>query len=395
MQLFNYIGGIAGTGKSYQLKQLNDKYPDSSVLTATTGVAAINMGCGITINSLLWYYNHNSLLDAWTSGKLDFRLNKVYHALGIRRILLDEVSMLSADDLSILCLAIDRLNENLAKNNKPQLGMTICGDFAQLPPIEGRFAFESEHWEKFEHTTEILHDVYRQNDPEFIQALQWVREGEGKKAADYFADKMNKLGDPAFDGTTLYPYNSSVDRQNSYRLEKVQGGTISFKAYKNRKQRPEWKNIPETLKLKLGSLVMILANRSHEGELIYCNGDLGHIIIKDRDTATVKLQRTGEEVEVKYVTRRNEEISGGEKKILGDINYMPLRLAYASTVHKSQGLTLDSVQIDIRPKFYHECPGMLYVAMSRCRSKEGLRLIGSPKTFAQNCTVNPKIRRFL
>jgi ATP-dependent exoDNAse (exonuclease V) alpha subunit len=395
MQLFNYIGGIAGTGKSYQLKALNDKYPETTVLTATTGVAAINMGRGITINSLLWYFNHSDLLDSWTSGKLDYRLGEVYHKLGIRRILLDEVSMLNADDLSILCLAIDRLNESLAKKDRQLFGMTLCGDFAQLPPIEGRFAFESEHWDKFEDNTEILHKVYRQRDPEFIQALQWVREGEGKKAAEYFRDVMHKLGDPAFDGTTLYPYNSSVDRQNAYRLGKVQGGTVFFRASRSGKQRPEWKNVPDKLQLKHSSLVMILANRTEEGEFLYCNGDLGYLVEKYEDKAKVELQRNGRLVDVKFVTRKNTEIRNDEKRIVGEINYMPLRLAYASTIHKSQGLTLDAVQIDIRPKFYRECAGMLYVGLSRARTKSGLRMLGSPKTFIQQCVVNPKIKRFL
>jgi hypothetical protein len=292
-------------------------------------------------------------------------------------------------------LALDRLNEALAANNKPLLGMTLCGDFAQLPPIEGRFAFESEHWSKFEDNTEILHKVYRQSDPEFIQALQWVREGEGRKAAEYFEDCMHKLGEPTFDGTTIYPYNSSVDRQNAYRLEKVEGGTVSFRASRHGKQRPEWKNVPEKLVLKHGSLVMILANRTEEGEFLYCNGDLGYLVEKYEDKAKVELQRNGRLVDVKFVSRKNEEVVKDTKKIIGDINYMPLRLAYASTVHKSQGLTLDSVQIDIRPKFYRECPGMLYVGLSRARTKGGLRMIGSPKTFIQQCVVNEKIKRFL
>ncbi len=399
MELFSYLQGIAGTGKSYQLKKLSDSNPDH-VLCATTGIAAVNLGAGITINSLLWYFNSESLLDAWTSGKLDYRLGEVYGKLGVKRILLDEVSMLSASDLSVICLAIDRLNDTLAKKNKQPLGLTLAGDFAQLPPVKGDFAFESEQWEKFEHTTTILREVYRQSDKEFIEALGWVRKGEGKKAAEYFEENMNRLGDPKFTGTTLFPYNSAVDRQNAYKLEKVDGKKVSFTAKRSGKQRPEWnKYIPDTLELKIGALVMILANNYEGGSIEYCNGDLG--ILKEVGryegdlVAFVELQRTNDEVMVRIIGRSNEEIVEGKKKVVGGIQYMPLRLAYATTVHKSQGLTMDKVQVDFRAKFFAETPGMLYVALSRCRTKEGLRLIGSPRTFVQRCTVNDKIKRFL
>lgn len=394
--LFSFISGRAGTGKSYQLQKMYKDNPSTTVLTATTGIAAINAGAGITINSLLWYFDSKSLLDAWTSGKLDFRLGKVYNSLGVRRILLDECSMLCATDLSVLCLAIDRLNDKLAENDKHLLGLTLAGDFAQLPPINGDFAFESEHWEKFEPHTEILRHVYRQDDKEFVQALQWVREGEGKKAAAYFADRMERLIDPDFDGTSLYPYNAAVDRQNQYRLERVGGAKISFDAKRVDKQRPEWKNIPGKLELKLGALVMILANKSVLGSLVYCNGDLGEVIGKEESgTALVRLKRTGEPVAVEHIDRFNEDNVKGKKSVVGMINYMPLRLAYATTVHKSQGLTLDNVQVDFRAEFFAKCPGMLYVALSRARSKAGLRLIGGAKTFIQHCKMNPKIRRFL
>jgi len=147
--------------------------------------------------------------------------------------------------------------------------------------------------------------------------------------------------------------------------------------------------------MKIGALVMIIANKAKGGDLIYCNGDLGELVdVQDR-RPVVKLQRTGQGIVVDYVTRLHEEISDSEKKVVGSIFYAPLRLAWASTVHRSQGLTVDSAQIDFRSKFYRNCPHMLYVALSRCRSKEGLRLIGSPRTFVQNCTVNEKVRRFL
>jgi len=395
MLQYEYFQGVAGTGKSYKLKQLHDENPTDTVLTATTGIAAVNMGEGVTINSLLWYYNSSSLLDSWTSGKLDFRLGKVYAELGIRQILLDEVSMLPASDLTVLCLALDRLNRQLHLNGKEPIGLTLAGDAAQLPPIEGDYFFTSEHWkEKFEPNTTILRHIYRQSDEDFIQALGWVRKGEGKKAAEFFEPLMNKLIDPHLEGTTLYPYNAAVDRHNAYRLERVKGTKIEFEARKNGKQRPEWKNIPDLLQLKEGALVMILANRSVAGDLVYCNGDLGTLIAKKDDTAVVELQRGGT-VDVQYILREYEDNVDGKKKVVGSVLYMPIRLAYGSTIHKAQGLTLDNVQVDFRADFYTKTPGMLYVALSRARSVKGLRLCGGPKTFVKHCKMNKKIERFL
>jgi hypothetical protein len=395
MKQYEYIQGIAGTGKSYKLTELFQENEADRILTATTGIAAVNMGVGVTINSLLWYYNSDSLRDSWTSGKLDFRLGKIYREMGVRQILLDEVSMLPASDLTVLCLALDRLNAHLALDGKDPMGLTLAGDFAQLPPIEGKYAFESEHWkEKFEPNTTILRHVHRQKDPEFVQALEWIRKGEGKLAAEYFEPLMNKLINPDFEGTTLYPYNAAVDRHNAYRLERVKGEKLSFESTKTNKQRPEWKNIPEVLQLKEGALVMVLANKSEYGTLIYCNGDLGTLVTKKDDHAVVELQRGGT-VEVSYIRRENQDNVDGKKKVVGDIRYMPLRLAYGSTVHKSQGLTLDNVQVDFRADFYTKTPGMLYVALSRARSKEGLRLCGGRKTFVKHCSLNKKIVRFL
>ena len=392
---YSAILGIAGTGKSTLLREAADKSEGKYILCSTTGISAVNLGAGVTLNSLLWFFNESSLLDNFTRGKLDIRLGQLYGKLGIRRILCDEISMLSAACLSIICFALENLNTTLEARNQPTLGFTVSGDFLQLPAVEGDFAFESEQWEKFENNTTILTEVHRQSDREFIEALQQVREGNGKDVVDYFKDNMNQLVDPKFNGTTLYPYNTNVDRQNQYRLEKVDGREISFKAKRTGKQRGEWKYIPDKLELKIGALVMILANNYRGSELEYCNGDLGTVVESTSTTVKVELQRTGSVVEIEYVNRDNEEIVDGKKAVIGSISHLPVRLAYSTSIHKSQSLTLDKVQVDIRSKFYKECPGMLYTALSRCRTKAGLRLIGSPRTFVQNCTVNEKVRRFL
>jgi ATP-dependent exoDNAse (exonuclease V) alpha subunit len=141
------------------------------------------------------------------------------------------------------------------------------------------------------------------------------------------------------------------------------------------------------------------------------NGDLGEFLSKDGDYAIVRLKRTGQEVKVLNVTRtvtiplevgRRKQLKAqgkielieGRKEIVGSVTYMPLRLAWATTVHKSQGLSLDKVQVNINDRFFGT-PGMIYVSLSRARTAEGLRLVGSPAAFASRCTVDERIKPWL
>ena len=172
---------------------------------------------------------------------------------------------------------------------------------------------------------------------------------------------------------------------------------------------------------KLGAYVMILANAPTEpgsGDTpAYANGDCGHIVECDGKTRRmhVRLVRTGEVVEVPEVVRDVEsserpEDAGDKTKmggynefphrnargkwVEGQVNYLPLRLAYATSVHKSQSLSLDRIQVDFRHRFFSSF-GMVYVALSRCRTLEGLRLVGQKDVLAKHCLTDPRIARFL
>jgi len=211
---------------------------------------------------------------------------------------------------------------------------------------------------------------------------------------------------------TLYKYHGTDNRT---------GKEVTFVSTRWGKLRSEWGQlekpehtwgIPKELKLKIGALVMILANeRNEERRLIYVNGDLGTIVDAEESSAWVELQRTGEVVRVVPVTRqvkipcdsaRRKELRekgegdkiDGKWEIVGAITYLPLRVAYASTTHKSQGLSLDRVQINVRDPFF-KSPGMMYVALSRARTAAGLRLVGSPKAIIERCTVDPRTRCWL
>lgn len=433
-QPFSALIGPAGTGKTFFTKGwAASEKRGSVVLAATTGIAAINLGEGTTINSLLGFFDTASLRDAYVSGFLASRLSKL-HKAGLRRICLDEVSMLDGEQLTILTRVLDELAgygygigvdvdtdydaDATPEESDPEypVKLTLIGDFCQLPPVKAPFAFESPEWERYAPYTKVLTEIRRQADKDYIEALMAVRRGDAAMALEYFGDRLEPLTDHHFDGPTLLARNEEVDRFNRLRMDALPTPKVSFTATRWGKQRGEWKLIPDTLLLKEGALVMILANAKDTlsedpHKFLYVNGDLGDLQSAEGDVAYVKLRRTGEVVRVPKVTREvkiplevgrakalkaegHGDRIDGKWEITGAVTYMPLRLAYATTVHKSQGLSLDQVQVNIRDHFF-STPGMLYVALSRARTAEGLRLVGQPGTFQARCTVDERVRPWL
>ena len=427
---FSYLAGAAGSGKTFATKEWAER-EKGLVLCATTGIAAINLG-GETINSVLGYFDTQSLQESYLNGFLTARLGKLWRA-GVRRIVLDEVSMLAGDQLTFLVKAIDEVNGRgyvLGKfdeddtSTPPQMGLTLVGDFLQLSPVKATYAFESPEWAQFAPHIITLTEIRRQADPAFIEMLRAARSGRGGVVADYFQAGVGiqQETDDRYDGPTIVAKNENVDRYNGLRMSALTGKAISFASSRWGKLRSEWGtlekpertwNIPKVLELKIGALVMILANyRDPEGRrLIYVNGDLGIVEDATSTTAFVKLHRTGEVVEVLPVTRdvkvpcdgsrrkelraqKLEERIDGKWEIVGSITYLPLRVAYASTVHKSQGLSLDKVQVNVRDPFF-KSPGMLYVALSRARTAPGLRLVGSPRALVERCVSDPRLKEWL
>ena len=148
---FNYVAGAAGSGKTFLMKSIADRHP-GLLLLATTGVAAINLG-GTTVNAALSYFDTKSLQDSYINGFLAAKLGKLWKA-GVRRLILDEVSMLDADQLTYLVKGIEEVNGRgyvLAERDDddatpPEMGLTLVGDFAQLSPVKAPYAFESSEW---------------------------------------------------------------------------------------------------------------------------------------------------------------------------------------------------------------------------------------------------------
>lgn len=434
---FVKLSGTAGVGKTYVARQLAED--EGVVLAATTGIASINLGEGTTINALLKYFDTDSLKEAHLNGLLSGNLRRLRRS-GVRKIILDEVSMLNGDQLTYLVRSLDEVNHGKTydadlegEEISDEMGLVLVGDFGQLPPVPDKdhvsqkslpvkFAFDSPEWGRFADHTVRLTQIRRQDNQEFIGALHHVRAGR-RAALDFFhPGRFTQQIDDRFEGTTIFAKNDAVERYNLLRLDAVPGKAMRAETLRTGKPRPDWKQIPDCLHLKEGALVMILANRriyeddaDETGTLIYANGDLGTLKGSSSAGWTVTLQRTGLDVQVLPITRHHEiplEVGrrkelvalygreqadariNGKKEIIGSVTYMPLRCAYGCTVHKTQGLTLDRVQVNIRDPFFR-MPGMLFVALSRARNAEGLMLVGDQRGFGERCTVNPRVGRWL
>jgi len=422
-----FITGVAGTGKTFGVKQAIEADPTYGLLTATTGIAAVNLGA-VTLHSALGL-QPESIEDDYASGKLQRILHRV--ALRTHRLVIDEMSMLGGREmLDFIYLAAKEAN-GYADVKEP-LGITLVGDLCQLPPINQSWCFEAECWPKFDAATTKLTKIWRQSDATFIDAINRIRCGDGRGGGPLLGEagvQFDRAANPAFDGTTIVGTNDEVARYNNIHFIKLKSAAMRYRTERWGKQRSEWvKNIPDTLEMKEGAYIMVLANDTardpitKEPMLRWVNGDCGHVEAMGPLSVTVKLVRTGAVETIRAIERENgqkhspEEFSDddcqeakknhsrlpdgsywdAEKRIWvrGTVRYLPVRLAYATTVHKSQGLSLDNIQVDLRHAFVGK-PSMVYVAISRARTAAGLRLIGNAELLARRCNVDEKVRRWL
>jgi ATP-dependent DNA helicase PIF1 len=446
MLMTEFITGSAGTGKTTAIRNRREADPDGVVLAATTGIAAVNLGPEVTtVHSLLKFFDYNSLVDAYQDGRLHSNIRHLVNA-GMHELIIDEISMFSGPAMDVLYNAY----REVARTNDCPLALTAVGDFCQLPPIAdpgspetGRYAFESDCWRpKFSENTTRLTHIWRQDHEEFVLALQAARRGAGEEALAFLQNLgvhfEQRLND-SFDGTTLCATNDAVDAYNMRRLYLVppEGDRVPCIdstrwgiSGPDGRELWEWKQIPRNFKFKLGAYVMILSNDTPAFRWV--NGDCGTVVGGDPRHLVVRLKRNGSEVSIRKIVRKRttrkkpagihdrdvitvrdereyDELVGANAEpprqvvmlreprptwITGWIRYLPLRVAYATTVHKSQGLTLDALQLDLSSSFLAS-PSMMYVALSRCRTPEGLVLVGNPEQVVTKTNVDPRVMEWL
>lgn len=405
---FSAILGPAGSGKSTQMRENARATGDTVKLCATTGIAAINLGPSVTtLNSVLGFYDEDSLAQSKSTGRFAKRLIEVSQMHTVLAV--DEISMLSA---SVFDSIVDGFIQLEYEGLVDPPDLLAIGDFLQLPPVKGKFAFQSRAWERFKPNTTTLTGSYRQkDDPAFFEALNFARAGKGvdcvialrKAGVTYRA-----LPDPNFSGLTIAAINTSVDKMNRERYATISSVEQLYMRTLWGYSQSDWNAIPGQVGLKEGAYVMVLCNMKDRetGELEYGNGDTGIVSGMEPHGVHITLSRNDERVFVPFVTRKMYRTTAGlfadaiwderEKRYLvGTVNYLPVRLAYASTIHKSQGLTLDKVQIDARTRFAGE-PGMMYTALSRCRSAKDVVIVcKTAGDFASRIRTHTEVRAWI
>lgn len=380
--LFTAVLGAAGSGKSYRLNRLLEQDSRYALKASSSGISAVNINA-TTLHSTLGYFNTEELLYKVADGSLIRTLRKIRK--NFDRIACDEIGMLPGQQLDLLVYAIDQ--HNLKYPDTP-LGIEASGDPGQLPPVATngeKFVpfFNAKCWDRFD--VSYLTEIKRQDNPEFIRALMLIRAGQPLEAADWFEQAVgfeSKI-DENFDGSTIMSTNREVDAFNVRNLRKVTSVEKSYKKILNGQNKGEWNNISDEIVLKPGCSVILLVNNLPE----YANGDLGTVKEVFLDSVLVELARTGKQHLIQYRTLENTK--PGTTEIIGKLEFMPLRLAYATTIHKTQGLTLDAIQCKVNDNFIRRLHGGLYTALSRCRSPQGLRIVGSKDDFIRACYVDP------
>lgn len=369
-----FLTGAAGSGKTYVLREyieyLKGLNADTGI-TAATGIAATHMG-GVTIHSWSGVGIRDSLSksDITEIAEKKHIRNKIKNA---SVLIVDEVSMLHHYRLDL----IEKIIKEVKNSNEAFGGMQVvfCGDFFQLPPVrrggepEVYFAFHSKAWQELNLKVCYLSEQHRQSDMEYLKILNAIRENSvSDEIIEILRSRFNQKSD--LDSTKLYSHNKDVDSENEAELSKISGKVSEYEMQsrgKNHLVEALKKSClaPETLRLKVGAKVMFVKNNFEEG---YVNGTLGVVEKCGFEEITVKTL-SGKKIEVERATWVIEE----DGKIKAEINQYPLRLAWAITVHKSQGMSLDTALVDLTHSFER---GMGYVALSRVRSLEGLFLKG-------------------
>ena len=415
-----FLTGKAGTGKTTFLKYIRENCFKQIAVVAPTGVAAINAG-GVTMHSFFQLpfspfipevggfakqtqetTNKNSLLS-----KLRMTIEKKKTLQELELLIIDEISMVRCDMLD----AVDAVLRHIRRRNNERFGgvqVLFIGDMFQLPPVikEHEWRLLKDFYNspyffdsiviKEEHPVYIEFDkIYRQSEEKFINVLNQVRNNQ---LDDDGRNLLEKRFDPAFRRTKddgyiiLTTHNERARNKNETELNSLVNKSFSYRAEIEGDFPESAYPAEEQLLLKVGSQVMFIKNDTERVKR-YFNGKIGIVTKLDDDKILVQCKDEAEEIEVKKEKWENIRYTVDKKsrqlneEVLGSFTQYPLRLAWAITIHKSQGLTFDKVVIDAGEAF---APGQVYVALSRCTTLDGIVLqshIRSNKMFSDERIV--------
>jgi len=370
-----FLTGAPGSGKTFLLNKYINYLRKKGInvsITASTGIAATHMG-GTTLHS----WSGLGIREELGEHEIKLISEKGYLRKKIKNtdvLIIDEISMIKPLQFE----AVNKICQYAKRSSRPFGGIQIVcsGDFFQLPPVEKdgkqiKFVVESEIWQKMEMKICYLDEQFRTKDKKLTKILNYIRENKAKESKELLFAEHKKNKPLKHTPTKLYTHNVDVDSINSTELAKIKGKEFYYQmTSKGHEIVIETLKrsclAPQKLVLKKGAEVMFLKNNFEAG---YVNGTQGRVV--DFVAADLPVVQTydGKKITVKYA----DWIIEDGKTIVAGISQMPLRLAWAITVHKSQGMNLDTAEIDLSRCFLE---GMGYVALSRLRTLKGLKLMG-------------------
>lgn len=377
------LTGSAGTGKSFTLLNIVDYLNEIKAnygLTAMTGCAAILIN-GQTLHSFLGIGLGKDSVDT-----IIFKMKKKYPGTYTKlkyldTLIIDEISMMN-DELFELISSLFMI----IKDNKQPFGglqLVIVGDFCQLPPVEGDYCFTSELWKNIEIEIVMLTELIRQQDDKlFQQILQIVRKGKCPPNVFKILSNLSKTTfENGIEPTKLYPVNVDVNKINEDEFNKLcEKNKGNYKIYKAQSNDKNIKLDQYHTKITKNAQIMITRNICVVEGLV--NGTRG-IVSDIYDDKILMKDINGNLHVIDYV----KDIIDYDKNIY--ISYLPIKLAYALSIHKSQGMTIDALEIDLGFNIF--APGQLYTALSRAKSLKSIKIIDIQK---ESFKINYKVKKF-
>ncbi|WP_348812078.1 helix-turn-helix domain-containing protein [Flavobacterium maritimum] len=400
-----FLTGKAGTGKTTLLREIIQTTHKNTVVVAPTGIAALNAG-GVTIHSMFQLpfggfipdnsspqFSEHSKFETKATLRRHFKMNGLKKAVirNMELLIIDEVSMLRADLLD----AMDYMMQTVRKKASPFGGVQVLfiGDLLQLPPVirdeewrtlknyyKGKFFFHSHAVQQSPPLYIELSKIFRQTDDTFISVLNNLRNNQ---ISQQDIQTLNQYVKPDFDlkankgYITLTTHNAKADEMNAQALEDLEGKLLTYKPEITGDFPEKIFPVEELLQLKVGAQIMFVKN-DLSFDKNYFNGKMGVIKSLSNQEILVHFPEENKTIEVEKYEWQNirykvdEMTKEIEEEVLGSFVHYPIKLAWAITVHKSQGLTFDKAALDVSRVFL---PGQAYVALSRLRSLNGLILL--------------------